>query len=120
MLRQFAGNAVYFGRLQRLMKAQRRQDGREPSGKHSLTGARRTNQDGIVTARGSNFKRPLDAFLAFYITEIEVGRWSGRKEGGPCVDDYRAGSVRIPEKPDDLTEVTKCKYFQLIDYCRLI
>ena len=54
-VRQYAGDGVYFGNLQRFVKGQIGQNSRKPLGQHGFAGSRRADQQDIVIPRRRNF-----------------------------------------------------------------
>jgi hypothetical protein len=56
--------------LQRLLFAERGQDRGHPPRKHRFPGARRPDEQNVVTACGGNFQRPLRGLLTDYVGEV--------------------------------------------------
>ena len=81
-----ADDAVDFGRLQRLLQSQRRQDRGQPFGQHGFPGARRADEQHVVPARRRDFQRPLDRFLPFdfrHVNFLVVGLVENFGQGQP-------------------------------------
>ena len=70
--RQQTDNAVNFGRLERLIQSERRQNRRQPFGEHGFAGPGRANQQYVMSAGCGNFQCALHVFLAFDLGEIQV------------------------------------------------
>jgi hypothetical protein len=79
-----------FGRLQR------RQDAGKPRGEHRFAGAGRADHQEVMGASRGDLERPLGAFLAFDVAEIE------RRGHGRCeLCDRRRQKLRALEMVDD-------------------
>ena len=65
-------NTIYFGKLQLLFKAYSRHNRRQPSGKHSFSGSRRSYKQYIMKSTHCNFCCPLCTFLSFNVRKIQL------------------------------------------------
>ncbi len=71
-----AGDGGHHGDFEKLGRRQRRQDRRQPRRQHGFAGAGRPHHQQIVAAGRRDFERPLGAFLALDVGQIE------RRSGG--------------------------------------
>ena len=71
---QVSGDGVDPGALDGFFKSQIRQDGRQPLCQHTLSGARRSDEQGVMKACRSDLQRPLCKFLPHDIGHIRLVR----------------------------------------------
>ena len=71
---QVSGDGVDPGALDGFFKSQIRQDGRQPLYQHTLSGARRSDEQGVMKACRSDLQRPLCKFLPHDIGHIRLVR----------------------------------------------
>ena len=102
--RQQSRDAMDLRGLDRFLKRQRRQDAGESFREHGLAGARRTDHQHVVAARGSHFERALGGGLAAHVAEIRdrslraaVDDWHGDGRGLELIGLVQ---IRSPLRPD--------------------
>ena len=69
---QNARHRVDFGRFERLVQGEGREDGGQAAREHGFAGAGRTDQDHVVAAGRGEFEGAFDVFLAAHVAEIHV------------------------------------------------
>ena len=95
--RQQADDRVDRRDVERLVERQRRQDARHASRHHRLAGARRSDEQQVVTAGRGDLERAPREQLAADVGEIRAERGGAGRQGGTG---RRRGEPRRPKPPD--------------------
>ena len=111
----FAGHGVYFGRFERFVQRQRRQDGRYAFGHHRFAGTRRAYHYNIVSAGSSHFDGALYIFLTFHIGKVEFERGRMRIKLITRIDNGRLQRFFMVEEIDHIGNVIDAQHIQIVD-----
>ena len=76
---EMTAQGVHGGRFECLFIAHRRQNAGKTAGQHGLAGARRSDHQEIMPARGCHFQCAPRLLLALYIGEVGIGKGAGRQ-----------------------------------------
>ena len=69
---QLPGNRLHEGQFQRFRRLQRRQQAGQARGQHALARAGRPDHQQVMAPGGGDFQRPLGAFLALHVAQVQA------------------------------------------------
>ena len=99
------------GRFERFIERQRRENGGESFGQHGFAGARRPDEQGVMSAGRGNLQGPFDGFLAFDFIEINLLFVVAVEDPGD-IDDGRGYLQLAFEETHGLAQVLNGDYLE--------
>lgn len=116
--RQSTDRTVDSGCFEALVRSQRRQNGRQPTGEHRLASARTANHQHVVTAGSSHRERTLRRFLPTNVGEVDVVLVEPGRQGGHSADGRFEGDP-AREQADGVGQSPNAIHLNVLDDGRL-